>query len=818
MSRLLSSIRFSDIKLQPKMQVVLMLVGVIPMVLIGMLALWEEEETLLRREMTNLEAVRNGRNTVLERFIGRLVSEIQTVTDEPEISEMLQSFENIAKASKGELRTPAWNKLAEDADRRFKRLAARLSWHDFVLITNAGQIVYTVARQSDLGMTIPGGVLDKTSLGEAWRQAQQLLYKQNTTNQDVTLVDFQSYPPSNGDPASFMMMPLWSSQGQRLGYAAMQIPLNKINTRMQDRDGLGDSGESYLVGSDKRLRSNSFLDPKARSVESSFRGSVATNGVDTEPVRQALAGKSGVERIVGYHGHEVLSAYAPAKIFPGVQWALVVEMKVDELRQPVLILKKHLLVTGSIIMMLIAAVSYLTARSLATPIQQLARVMRSLTESADLTRRADIVRGDEIGQMATVFDQLIATMQQIVSQVKQSGMVLAGSAAELQQMAGQLTRGAGHLNERSHVSASISESMSQSMGQIAAAAEQASHNLSTIAAFTEEINANMNTVSAAAEQASANISTIAAASEQATTGMTHVSDAASRASDNLNGVVKAVAAMNGALNHVRNQCTAANAESQSASNQVRNNVTVMHRLIDSVHQIGQVIDVINNIAEQTNMLALNASIEAAGAGDAGKGFAVVANEVKELARQTGEATHMITDRINEIQSNSEEVNATVETVSDGMERIEQANQGILQSVDEQGRMTDAISQAMRRTFQETEEMTRRLQESFQGIAEVNRNIQEIAAGVAEVTRNVSEVSNNITDMARQAADASNGSQNISNNVTDAREGSLQVAQAITATQQEAEHINGLSSQVDQQAQTLARIGSELTALLDRFHV
>ncbi|MEO5364668.1 MAG: methyl-accepting chemotaxis protein, partial [Magnetococcus sp. DMHC-8] len=75
----------------------------------------------------------------------------------------------------------------------------------------------------------------------------------------------------------------------------------------------------------------------------------------------------------------------------------------------------------------------------------------------------------------------------------------------------------------------------------------------------------------------------------------------------------------------------------------------MQKLGVSAQEIGKVVAVISNIAEQTNILALNASIEAAGAGEAGKGFAVVANEVKELARQTSEATRMISEKIGQIQ-------------------------------------------------------------------------------------------------------------------------------------------------------------------------
>ncbi len=95
---------------------------------------------------------------------------------------------------------------------------------------------------------------------------------------------------------------------------ALQLSLEAINNVMQQRDGMGKTGETYLVGSDKLMRSDSFLDPNGHSVQAAFAGTVASNGVDTEASREALAGKTETKIIIDYNGNPVLSAYAPLEV------------------------------------------------------------------------------------------------------------------------------------------------------------------------------------------------------------------------------------------------------------------------------------------------------------------------------------------------------------------------------------------------------------------------------------------------------------------------------------------------------------------------
>ncbi|MBF0191228.1 MAG: hypothetical protein HQL99_08880 [Magnetococcales bacterium] len=110
----------------------------------------------------------------------------------------------------------------------------------------------------------------------------------------------------------------------------------------------------------------------------------------------------------------------------------------------------------------------------------------------------------------------------------------------------------------------------------------------------------------------------------------------------------------------------------------RNNAQVIEKLAISAQEIGQAVKMIKNIAGQTNMLALNAAIEAAGAGEAGKGFAVVANEVKDLARQTAEATNLISKKMADILKNTAGASDTAREITESIEKIRRANDEIIQ--------------------------------------------------------------------------------------------------------------------------------------------
>ena len=142
-------------------------------------------------------------------------------------------------------------------------------------------------------------------------------------------------------------------------------------------------------------------------------------------------------------------------------------------------------------------------------------------------------------------------------------------------------------------------------------------------------------------------------------------------------------------------------------------------------RIGDVVALINTIAEQTNLLALNATIEAARAGEAGRGFAVVASEVKALAEQTSKATGEIGQQIAGIQAATEESVGAIRAISGTIEKLSEISSTIAAAVEEQGAATQEIS--------------RNVQQAAQGTQQVSTNISDVQRGASETGSASSQV-------------------------------------------------------------------------------
>ncbi|NGZ07649.1 MAG: bacteriohemerythrin [Magnetococcales bacterium] len=312
--------------------------------------------------------------------------------------------------------------------------------------------------------------------------------------------------------------------------------------------------------------------------------------------------------------------------------------------------------------------------------------------------------------------------------------------------------------------------------------------IDAVAQAAAEVSSNIITIAAGAEEASANIATMAAAAEEITANIAGVNNSLSRVDESVKAVADSIDNITTALEEINRRCQNASAESETAHSHAIGVREVMQRLSESAQEIGDVVDIINNIAEQTNMLALNASIEAAGAGDAGKGFAVVANEVKDLARQTSDATRLILEKIHRIQGNTREAAEANSSVAQSIDRINEANREITDSVELQSGAMAQISHAMDEVTHAAGEVTRNAWELGSAAQEVARAAQEAAAGTGEVARSASMVASSAEAMADKTRDA----QTLSQEIMTATQVTTEANNAVQANMKEASTIVGMT--------------------------
>lgn len=341
---------------------------------------------------------------------------------------------------------------------------------------------------------------------------------------------------------------------------------------------------------------------------------------------------------------------------------------------------------------IIVLLVFLLRQIVITPLRQITNGLKDAAEGeGDLTKRLNSSRTDEIGTLAGWFDSFVERINNIIVEINGNSETVSSSALEV------LTS---------------SEQMQEEANGLSTSTD-------SVAAASEEMNTSMATVAAASEEASTNISIVAGTATE----------------------------MKEALEKVAESCDEAKNISNRATDQVKRATDKVTRLGSAAEQISKVTEVITEIADQTNLLALNATIEAARAGDAGKGFAVVAGEIKNLAKQTQEATKEIKAKIDGIQQST---NDTVTEVGSITEVIENVNT-----------IMSKIAEAMLEQSSRASEVALNIEQASQGIAEVNENVAQTSLVSAQIAQDISEVSNIAHSMTKSSSNMRGNSEALS---------------------------------------------------------
>ncbi len=258
--------------------------------------------------------------------------------------------------------------------------------------------------------------------------------------------------------------------------------------------------------------------------------------------------------------------------------------------------------------------------------------------------------------------------------------------------------------------------------------------------FESSVKAVVNSVTAASDEVQNTAQSMAETAERSNGLTTAAADATEQAASNVRTVASAAEELTASIQEISRQVTQSTDISKAAAEQARKTNGEVEALAQAAQKIGDVVTMIQDIAEQTNLLALNATIEAARAGEAGKGFAVVASEVKQLATQTATATEQIRQQINDIQGAT---GGAVDSIALITETIEQVN-GIASS----------IASAVEEQSAATEEISRNVQLASASTNEVSNNIGEVTTAAKESGQSASTMLGAANDLVGQSASLS----------------------------------------------------------------
>ena len=332
--------------------------------------------------------------------------------------------------------------------------------------------------------------------------------------------------------------------------------------------------------------------------------------------------------------------------------------------------------------LVVLLVYFLFDRLVNRPVQAL-REMTARLRQGDFTHELDVKGNNEVSHICARMNMVSQELRNMIKDIVGDSEKLATEANDL---------------------SGISEQMS-------AGAEQTSGKSNTVATAAEEMSANMNAVAAATEQAATNVGVVANAAE---------------------GMSSTINEIAGNADKAREITSEAVTEAKGASEKV-------DELGRAADEIGKVTETITEISEQTNLLALNATIEAARAGEAGKGFAVVANEIKELAKQTAEATVEIKTRVGGIQQSTDDTVSEIQQVSKVVNDVNEIVSTIASAVEEQSATTKEIAENVTQASQGIQEITENVSQSSTVAGEIAQDIAEVNQSASEMTNSSSQL-------------------------------------------------------------------------------
>ena len=495
----------------------------------------------------------------------------------------------------------------------------------------------------------------------------------------------------------------------------------------QLRDGEPGAAEVYRLVMSARLNANKFVaNPDAKLSKAAMDDLTALKGLLAQPRKGARAGE--LEKLALQYTDAVGILFGTIREEirfvddVGAQLANKITTEVEELVKAqkaalreistgaegnIFTTKVTIAILGIAAIALGIIIARVISVGITRPVDAMTEALLSLARGDMNTPIPGVGRGDEIGQMSEA-------AQKFKANIEDNERLKAQQEADKKRAEAEQRRAVLNMAD------DFENKVGNIVKGVAAAATEMQATAKSMAATSEEVQQQATTVAAAAEQTTSNVQTVASATEELSASFNEINQ---RVSESTKIVGEAVG-------------------------QVQATADSVGRLQEAAATIGEVLKLIIDIAEQTNLLALNATIEAARAGEAGKGFAVVASEVKALANQTAKATDQIRLQINGIQATSKESGEAISSISKIIGRIDEISTSIAAAVEEQTAATSEISRSVSQAAQGTAEVTSNVSRVSDAASSSSASAHEVLSAASELSQTGEHLSMQVNNFLR----------------------------------------------------------------------